>query len=105
MGLYPTLGSNPSLSAKFKCLGYRALIRPHFHPPHLVYGRFVHNSWHRLCCSQGDMDTLAKVLFPHYPKVVRFQKLHSLYLGVLVSAAACTAAAVTIFLYNLTGMK
>jgi hypothetical protein len=51
------------------------------------------------------MDTLAKVLFPHYPKIVRFQKLHSLYLAVLLCAAACTAAALTIFLYNLTAMK
>jgi hypothetical protein len=51
------------------------------------------------------MDTLAKMLFPHHPKLVRLRKLQAFYLAVLLSVASCVATAVTVFLMNQVGQR
>jgi hypothetical protein len=51
------------------------------------------------------MNTLAKALFPNEPKFVRARKLQSFFTAVLLSVAACTAAALSIYLNYLMPMK
>jgi hypothetical protein len=51
------------------------------------------------------MDRLAKLLFPDYPKAVRFRKLQAVYFAAFLCVAACVAVGVTIFLMNQLGVK
>ena len=101
MGLYPTLGSNPSLSAKSKRLVRQAPAasnRPH--PISICGKNYLQNLPHRLQWLPGKMDRLSQLLFPHNPKRVRHRKMQSLYFAVFISLAACAAVGVGIFLLN-----
>jgi hypothetical protein len=57
----------------------------------------LQNPWQRLCSSHGEMDRLAKLLFPNNPKMVRFRKLQALYFAVFLSVGACVAVGLVIF--------
>jgi hypothetical protein len=43
------------------------------------------------------MDKLAKLLFPHNPKWVRYRKMQSLFFTVLLTVISCAAVGVLVF--------
>ena len=46
------------------------------------------------------MDRLAKLCFPHNPRLVRYRKLRVLFFAVVLSVAACAAVGVMVFLLS-----
>ena len=51
------------------------------------------------------MDWLAKLIFPHNPKLVRFRKLQALCFTIVLCVAACAVVGLIIFLMNQMGVK
>ena len=43
------------------------------------------------------MDRLAKLLYPHHPKLVRYRKLQAMYFAALLSVGTCVAVGLMIF--------
>ena len=71
----------------------------------MAYGTRLQNAWHRLCCLQGDMDRLAKLLFPKHPKMVRFRMLQALFFVAFLSVGSCVAVGAVIIYLSRTHPK
>jgi hypothetical protein len=66
-----------------------------------LFGRgCLQSSRQWLCSFHGEMDWLAKILYPRHPKLVRFRKLQALCFTIVLCVAACAVVGLLIFLMS-----